>query len=183
MRNKNSSPSLEFAILGLLQEEPAHGYALFDRLKDPAGIGQIWHVKRANLYAILEKMEHRGWLESRLVDETNHPPRNEYHLTPDGVRQLDEWLAAPTRHPRDIRQEFLVKVYLAGRTSPKAVHSLLDTQRRECLAWQAQIEAQRGAANEDLPYRSVVLEYRLQQIHSIAAWIDRIPSILFSTKG
>ncbi len=75
-----------------------------------------------------------------------------------------------------------MKVYLAGRTSPKAVHSLLDTQRRECLAWQAQIEAQRGAAGEDLPYRSVVLEYRLQQIHSIAAWIDRIPSIYFNQR-
>ena len=54
MRGKtNPFPAFEYALLGLLYREPAHGYELHKIIADPAGIGIIWGIKIANLYAQL----------------------------------------------------------------------------------------------------------------------------------
>ena len=52
---------LELAILGLLKEQPLHGYELKKRLNDT--LGQLWGVSFGSLYPALGRLERAGAIE------------------------------------------------------------------------------------------------------------------------
>lgn len=52
---------LELAILGLLKEEPLHGYELKKRLGE--ALGQFWGVSYGSLYPALTRLERAGAIE------------------------------------------------------------------------------------------------------------------------
>jgi len=53
---------LELAILGLLKEQPLHGYELKKRLGETLGI--LWGVSYGSLYPALRRLERAGAIES-----------------------------------------------------------------------------------------------------------------------
>ena len=58
-----SSPlTTEHALLGFLHQQPTHGYEIHRRLSDSEGLGLVWHVKQNKLYALLAKLESKGYV-------------------------------------------------------------------------------------------------------------------------
>ena len=57
MAKKSSAHTLEYILLGLIREQPDHGYALFERLRNTKELSLIWQVKRSKLYYLLDKLE------------------------------------------------------------------------------------------------------------------------------
>jgi len=53
---------LELAVLGLLKEQPLHGYELKKRLGETLGF--LWGVSYGSLYPTLRRLEHEGAIES-----------------------------------------------------------------------------------------------------------------------
>lgn len=171
MRNAEKS-HLEYVLLGLLADRPAHGYELFKRLHDLPALGGVWFVKQPNLYALLDKLEDRGLVAGRQIEAGGYPPRKEYTLTPSGAEALQAWLSEPVARPREMRQEFLLRLYFARKTSPKAARELLAGQRQALHRWQMEIQQ----AIERLPagesFQALVLEYRLRQSQAMLDWLD-----------
>ena len=58
--------TIEWSLLGLLRQQPMHGYELHQMLSTAEGLGLIWHLKQSQLYALLERLEERGYLSSTL---------------------------------------------------------------------------------------------------------------------
>ncbi len=82
---RNSQPlSGEYILLGVLLQKPMHGYDLYKYLNTDPVINQIWTVKQSMMYAMLEKLESLGLVESRIVDSGTLPVKREYHVS--GVR-------------------------------------------------------------------------------------------------
>ena len=54
---------LELAILGLLKEQPLHGYELKKRLGDTLGF--LWGVSYGSLYPALRRLERAGASQPR----------------------------------------------------------------------------------------------------------------------
>ncbi|MGZ4797750.1 MAG: PadR family transcriptional regulator, partial [Acidimicrobiia bacterium] len=52
---------LELAILGLLKEQPLHGYELKKRLGET--LGSLWGVSYGSLYPALRRLERDGSIE------------------------------------------------------------------------------------------------------------------------
>ena len=52
---------LELAVLGLLKEQPLHGYELKKRLGDTLGF--LWGVSYGSLYPALRRLERNGAIE------------------------------------------------------------------------------------------------------------------------
>jgi len=78
--------SAELLILSLVEHEPRHGYEL-SKLIDSRSKGAIrFHV--ASLYPLLYRLEKRGWIEGRWVDEAGQRRRRYYRLTAEGRRVL-----------------------------------------------------------------------------------------------
>ena len=94
MARRNSV--LEFAILGLLQDTPLHGYELRKRLNGV--LGTFRAISYGSLYPGLKDLLARGLIEQEGPDETGAPPlsgrraRIVYRLTADGKERLAELL-------------------------------------------------------------------------------------------
>jgi DNA-binding PadR family transcriptional regulator len=163
---------LEYALLGLLADHPAHGYELHKKLHDLPALGQIWFVKQANLYAMLDRLEARGLIASRQVEAGGYPPRKEYALTRAGEEALQSWLRAPVARPREMRQEFLLRLYFARQSGPQEARDLLASQRQALQHWQAEIRKMIADLPDEENFQALVLEYRLRQLQATFDWLD-----------
>ena len=163
---------MEYALLGLLADCPAHGYELNKKLKALSALGQVWFVKQANLYALLDKLEERGLIAGKHVEAGGYPPRKEYSITADGEEALLSWLRTPVARRRDMRQEFLLRLYFARQSSPQSARELLDSQRQALQCWQAEIQQVNAELPSEQTFRAIVLEYRLRQLQAMLDWLD-----------
>ncbi len=172
----------EYAVLGLLVEEPRHGYALARLFAAGTELRQVVRLEMSQLYATLKKLEALGLIGAQpgaAAEGEGHRERRVYRATDEGRRQFDAWVGVPVERPRDVRLMFLVKVYFALRRAPTAVLELLAAQDAVLAAFHAQLEAQlaaRLAATPRTPGESprfavLVLRSRLRQTEAAQAWL------------
>jgi len=69
MTTRSLSP--EFALLGLLEQRPAHGYELHQRLY--AELGYLWHISLSQAYNILKRLEAQGFIQGAPQPQENLP--------------------------------------------------------------------------------------------------------------
>ncbi len=108
-----TQPASEYALLGALMTGPRHGYEIRSFLR--AGLGATWHIPTSQLYAQLKRLEERGDLGSSLEPQESRPSRRVFEITPRGRDTFLSWVSAPTLHVRDLRVEFLAKLFFARR--------------------------------------------------------------------
>jgi DNA-binding PadR family transcriptional regulator len=78
--------SAETLIMALLDEGPRHGYDLARLIDERTGGRLSFHV--ANVYTSLYRLERRGYIAGRWVEQAGQRRRRFYRLTPAGRRQL-----------------------------------------------------------------------------------------------
>lgn len=125
----------EWACLGLLYGEAAHGFAIAALLRPDAEIGRIWSLSRPLTYRSLDQLVERGLVEPVGSEPGSAGPnRTILAATRSGRAQLRHWLRTPVDHLRDLRSELLLKIALADRcnvdidTMLHAQHELLMVQ-------------------------------------------------------
>lgn len=158
----------EHILLGYLAERPMHGYELHQRLEDPATLGTVWRVKQAQLYSILTKLEGDGLVESTLEPQDPKPPRKIFNLTEAGQATLNHWLRVPVPHGRELRIEFLAKLYFARQLSPTTALSLITAQRELLHQW----FVHNPPPPKSETYRHLVHAFRAGQIQAMVEWLD-----------
>jgi len=84
MAKKSSAHTLEYILLGLINEQPAHGYELYNRLHNTPELSLIWQIKRSKLYYLLDKLETEGLLSVSVSSQGTYPDRKVYQLTSRG---------------------------------------------------------------------------------------------------
>jgi len=70
---------LELAILGLLKDQPMHGYQLSRELG--ASLGGFWRVSYGSLYPTLRRLEKDGAVQSVADGEARTRRKNTYEIT------------------------------------------------------------------------------------------------------
>src|SRR5207248_10174107 len=77
------SEPAEYAILGLLESQPMHGYEMSQQFKNGA-LGQIVHLEMSKMYAFLKKLERLMYIEAQLETNGPRPTCKIFHLTVQG---------------------------------------------------------------------------------------------------
>ena len=173
--------TIEWSLLGILKQQPLHGYALHQKLTEESDLGLVWHLKQSQLYALLDKLAERGYISYQLQHHGARPPRKVYALTAAGRAALQAWLVEPVEHGREFRMEFLAKIYFAHQESDECAQALLTHQRENCLAWQtAELEAC-ADLQASKPYVWLIHQFRLGQIKAMLAWLESCQQLLIST--
>ena len=160
--------TVEYALLGFVRREPLHGYEIYRRLVETPELQLIWRVKQSRLYALLARLEDDGLLRATHEPQDGRPPRKVYHLTPEGEAAFGRWLIEPVRLPREMRLEFMLKLYFAQEEGPEMVRRLVEEQQAVCGHWLAVWvgdEAGMSLFGRD------VLRYRLKHIEAIQTWL------------
>jgi PadR family transcriptional regulator AphA len=163
--------TVEHALLGFLHQQPMHGYEIYQHLAGLAGLGLVWQVKQSHLYALLDKLEGDGYIAGRQQAQDARPPRRVFRLTRAGHQAFADWLRRPVSHGRELRLEFMAKLYFARREGPPWVRGLIGRQAAECAEWRAKLLAQAAASPGAGSFEWLVFQFRIGQVQSMLDWL------------
>ena len=57
--------TIEHALLGYLNQKPMYGYEISQHLANSEGLGAVWRLKQSQLYALLSKLEEKGYITAK----------------------------------------------------------------------------------------------------------------------
>jgi len=172
--------TIELALLGLIRQQPMHPYELYQRLCTDPALGDIWRIKQAHLYALLRRLEEEGFLVAFIETSGNRPPRRVLSLTKHGHEIFLKWMRTHVIHGRDMRLEFLAKLYFACQEGADAVRLLLSLQRHTCQQLLDKLDQKVITIPRDQPYRRLVSQFRRGQIQAMLAWLETCGAALIA---
>jgi len=120
----------DWAVLGVIAEQPTHGWAVARLLAGGGDVGRVWTVPRPIVYRSITTLTARGFVEETgEVAGGRGPKRSIVRATRAGRAALTRWLDEPVDHVRDVRGAFLLKLAFldrAGRDRTALVQRQLD---------------------------------------------------------
>ena len=183
---------LELAVLGLLAEQPLHGYELKKRLSET--LGPLWGISFGSLYPALRRLERSGAIEAaespspsdgfvptgsvkgdlaaarvRRRPRTGLRTRKAYRVTPPGEQLFVELL---TDAAADDERTFALKLSFCRHLS--AADRLAFLERRRAQLTQRLAKTRRNPARSTDRYTRSLLEHRAQSTQHDLAWIEEL---------
>jgi DNA-binding PadR family transcriptional regulator len=166
-----SALSPEYALLGLVWQQPDHGYELHQRLVED--LGQIWHISLSQTYNILNRLEARGYISGTTQEQDKLPDRRQFDLTEAGRQRFEAWLHEPSGSSvRAIRVEFMTRLYFAHGIDRELADKIIETQISETRAGLSRLKALLSKIPEDRLFNRLGLELRVRQLASILDWLN-----------
>lgn len=179
-RKASERSAAEYALLGLIaqaDQREIHGYDL-SRAFAESVLGRIVRLEPGMLYHYLKKLGRDHLVTARVERQSGRPDRQVHALTAAGEGALHDWLAAPVRSTREIRLDFLVKLYLARQLDPALARSLVTEQQAVMRARAGRLVAQLATPqpdDADHTFGGSVLQLRLGQTEAALAWLATLP--------
>jgi DNA-binding PadR family transcriptional regulator len=158
-------------FLALLSGGGAHGYELRQTLEHEFG-DLLPALNAGQIYTTLARLERDGLVRADDVAQDGRPNKRVYELTDEGRGALAEWLAAPAPGAR-LKDEFFIKLVLAGLTGVADPKALIERQRREYL--QSLRDLDRLAAERDGsddPAAELLIEGAALHVQADLQWLD-----------
>lgn len=162
---------MEYVILGLATRKPIYGYELLQEWREKHHLDQVWKIKPGVLYAALEKLEQQRFLTSTQVPSPASPPRKEYRITRVGEAAFRQWASEPVAAPREIRQEFLSKLFFADDLGRECFADLVRAQQNISQKWLETLHEQVGQGDA---FSERLLQFRIRQVQGILEWLDQL---------
>ncbi|HWF34863.1 MAG TPA: PadR family transcriptional regulator [Solirubrobacteraceae bacterium] len=166
----------EWAVLGLLAEAPAHGFALSKALAPGSELGVIWTVSRQLVYRTLGVLEDNELVHALGTETGPGPERTIMDVTARGREAVRRWLSEPVAHVRDARSLLMLKLVLLERAGQE-VRPLLERQRELLLPAAA---AQRERAISADGWQQTVELWRSECVDAVISFTERM---LLATAG
>ena len=142
-RTKTYLTPAEYAVLGLLRQRPTYGYELQRQLGGGRGLARVCPIEPAMVYAILKSLSGLELIDGEW-DRSVYPPKAVYTTTQEGEATFLRWLRSPVVRMREVRLDFLVKLYFALDEDPELARELVDAQIEACDTYAGAIEDEFG---------------------------------------
>jgi PadR family transcriptional regulator AphA len=163
--------SLRYALLGLLADGPASGYALTTRFERSLQ-RYAWTARQSHIYPELKRMADDGLIT---VAEEGARGRRTYAITDPGRAQLREWLLAPPK-PRTVRDEDALRMCLLSALDPAEARDLVVSHLRTAEETITELQSMADAADAGshprgkLRFGRLALEYGIFQYQAQQQW-------------
>jgi DNA-binding PadR family transcriptional regulator len=170
---------LEFAVLGLLNEAPMHGYELRTRLK--AALGSFRAFSYGSLYPSLRRMREAGWITEEAPDPgaiapalTGKRGKVVYRLTAEGKEHLAALLAETG--PKSYDDEgFGVHFAFFAQTDAEVRLRILEGRRRRVEERRDGLRAGLARTREKLDrYTLQLQEHGLDAVEREVRWLSEL---------
>ena len=172
--------SLKYGVLGLLKEEPLHGYEVKNRFESM--MGGTWEVNIGQIYTTLQRLERDGLIKP--VGPRGDRGKLLYELSPEGQKALDQWLGQPDLGPQQLHEDIYVKLLLATRIANGDLEQMLARQKRAYLQRLRDLNRLEERARRDGRIDLARL-VRGALLHAEAdlKWMDELSSERFGSEG
>lgn len=125
--------SIRHAILGLLAEQPMHGYRIKEAFD--GRVSPLWGLTTGQIYQSLAALERSALVESRNERKGRRPARRVYSVTESGKRELTAWLReSPAAWVRPFREEILIRLMMLQADQAPELWRTLGHQELEAMA-------------------------------------------------
>ena len=129
---KKIESDLYLSLLGFFIQKPNYGYELYKYISTETPFFTIWFLKQSQFYGLLDRLHNEGFLSLKTIEGELYPDRKLFSLTISGKIQLDNWLISPVKRGRDMRQEFIAKLYIAQKYAKEKIKILVGNQLSIC---------------------------------------------------
>ena len=181
-RGHSGTLSPEFALLGFLLGGPNHGYDLHQRFVSE--LGYVWHLSQSQAYSIFKRLEARGDISARMVEQNKAPARQELHITPAGRKRFLVWLEKGCgTNARSIRLELLTRLYFAQLHRPELAADIFARQLDEIGNDIARLQRALESISPGQTYNRMSLDLRVRQMQLIQQWVQEIGSLFGISPG
>ncbi|MGC8660424.1 MAG: PadR family transcriptional regulator [Desulfomonilaceae bacterium] len=160
----------ELAVLCGLDGQDSHGYKLITFLQD--NLGDVCWLGRSQIYALLTKLEHEGLVTHERIEQESFPARKVYALTTQGHNVINEWLPKPVPHMRDLRVEFLIKLFFARLKSTTIEKKLLKAQLDLSEAKLSKLMKIKSRASSNIAEEAI--DYRISMAQASIFWLENL---------
>jgi DNA-binding PadR family transcriptional regulator len=176
-RSDGTLTSGEWAVLGLLAEQPTHGFAIAKAMAPDGAVGRIWSMRRPLVYRALDLLGERGYVRPVGSERSREGPRRTVlELTPAGRAAVEAWLREPVERIRDARSLLLLKLLFLDRAGRES-DALLQAQRETFERRVTSLSDAVGAADG---FDRTLVQWRL---HSTRAAVEFIDTLLTRPDG
>ena len=153
-------------FLGLLEEQPRHGYDL-KRIYDER-FGRDRPLQYGQVYSTLARLLKRGFVAVDGVEAGGGPERKRYAITDQGVADVERWLGEPEPPELYLQNTLYAKVALALLTG-RGAQDILDAQRAEHL--RAMRELTRRKVGGDIADQ-LICDHALFHLEADLRWLE-----------
>jgi DNA-binding PadR family transcriptional regulator len=191
---------LELAVLGLLKEQPLHGYELKKRLSEALGL--LWGVSYGSLYPALRRLERAGAIEvveagpgdaaaapmpatgsiggeaaaarMRRLTKASRRTRKAYRLTARGEQMFGELMTSDSGGGADDERSFVLKLAFCRHLPIDARLELLERRRAALVSRLSRVRGSRSGGDH---YALSLLEHRRKSTERDLEWLDELISV------
>lgn len=177
MPNKVSrlSPG-EWAVLGLLAEEPRHGFGLAKAMAPDGEIGRVWALSTPLVYRALSTLQTKGMTAPAGVERSDlGPQRQLMSPTEEGRASLAGWLSEPVRHVRDTRSLLMLKLALILRSGSDPAPLL---QAQEAVFRPVLERFQEQVEETEPGFDRMLMLWRVESVQAAMAFLARAPEAM-----
>jgi len=170
--------SVRYALLGLLAQQPRHGYELRAAFEAVIGGKANWDVRPAQVYASLDRLEEAGLIRQRSVGKAGGPEKRVYGLTAAGRRELQAWLETETERAPE-HDEFFLKLMIALATGVAQPRDMIHVQRTALYRRLHAVTARRQATDPKTSLaHALLLDQAVMHLEADLHWLDMIEARL-----
>lgn len=169
---------LEYAVLGLLHEQPMHGYELRKQIN--ALLGSFRAISYGSLYPCLKQLVERGWIaEAGPADAgapalTGRRARITYELTAEGKERFQSWIAEAGPEAWDDEQ-FGVHFAFFSRTDQAVRMRILEGRRTRLQERMALLRGSLTRTSERVDqYTSELARHGLAGVEHEVRWLSEL---------
>jgi PadR family transcriptional regulator, regulatory protein AphA len=172
-RTKTEITPAEYGILGLLRQKPAYGYELQRHFSGKQGLGRVCPVEPGMVYASLKSLSGLEMIDGRW-DNTTYPPKAIYTTTDLGEMAFQRWLMAPVGRIREVRLDFMVKLYFALKEDKELAAQIIEAQLAATREYAEEIAAEQTAFTDDpSSFDSIVLGSKASAARITIDWLKK----------
>ena len=158
----------EYVVLGILMKQGRHGYEIHNLLS--SGLGRTWYAGISQVYALLKRLEATEKVVSTVKQQDNRPAKHVYSITPKGRKAFLQWVHTPLERMRDLRLEFLAKLFFIRELNLSGSDELI---RKQMDIFQKQLhDIKQEDENCHEEFERLVLRFRINQIEAVLSWLE-----------
>lgn len=160
---RTSGLSPEYALLGFLDQSPAHGYELHQKLLEH--LGEIWHASLSQTYNILTRLEEQGFIQGTTQEQEKRPAKRRFRLTSAGKSRFEAWLSSISScSVRAIRVEFMTRLYFLHARNPADALEAIQAQIEALQAYIVRLEERLNDIDPGQIFNRMGMSLRIRQL-------------------
>ena len=159
---------LELATLGLLQQEPLHGYRLKQQLE--RFISGCISVNYGAIYPLLKRLEQQGMLTLSFAEGEGGGKRKIYAITKKGKKRfLEKMLEHPQESWVNARSRFMIKFVFFSHLHAQQRIKLIEHRLAVC---RARLREQKPESKPDDYYFATAFDRYISVIENEINWLQ-----------